>query len=168
MVLTTNIWKEAGLTNGAKGTVKHIIYEPNAKPPKSLPVCVIVSFEQYKGPWYKGLENCYPIIPINFPWMEGSATVSRTMLPLSMGYAISIHNSQGRSMDNLIVNIGSNEFANGLTYTALSRIRKFENLFFEPVLCPNNTLPTMNQRHHRPVPSVKRNVAYSNKLKRAS
>ena len=35
-------------------------------------------------------------------------------------------------MDNLIVNIGSNEFANGLTYTALSRIRKFENLYFEP------------------------------------
>jgi len=132
VILTANIWKEAGLTNGAKGTVKHIIYEPNAKPPKSLPLCVIVSFEQYKGPWYKGLENCCPIIPINFPWMEGSATVSRTMLPLSMGYAISIHNSQGRGMDNLIANIGSNEFANGLTYTALTRIRKFENLYFQP------------------------------------
>ena len=64
--------------------------------------------------------------------MEGSATVSRTMLPLSMGYAISIHNSQGRGMDNLIANIGSNEFANGLTYTALTRIRKFENLYFQP------------------------------------
>ena len=49
-----------------------------------------------------------------------------------MGYAISIHNSQGRGMDNLIANIGSNEFANGLTYTALTRIRKFENLYFQP------------------------------------
>ena len=54
------------------------------------------------------------------------------MLPLNMGYAISIHNSQGKSMDNLIVNIGPNEFANGLTYTALTRVRKFENLYFEP------------------------------------
>ena len=50
----------------------------------------------------------------------------------NMGYAISIHNSQGKGMDNLIANIGSNEFANGLTYTALSRVRKFENIYFEP------------------------------------
>jgi ATP-dependent exoDNAse (exonuclease V) alpha subunit len=45
------------------------------------------------------------------------------MLLLNMGYAISIHNSQGKNIDNLIVNIGSNE---------LTRVRKFENLYFEP------------------------------------
>ena len=132
VMLTQNLWPEAGLTNGAKGIVKHIIYEPDTKPPKSLPLFVIVSFEQYIGPNYKGLEKCFPIIPDDKSWVEGSKTYHRTMLPLNMAYAISIHNSQGKSMENLIVNIGSNEFANGLTYTALTRVRKFDNLYFEP------------------------------------
>ena len=48
------------------------------------------------------------------------------MLPLNMEYAISIHNSQGKNIDNLIANIGPNEFANGLTYTALTRVRKLK------------------------------------------
>ena len=132
IVSLVELRQEAGLTNGAKGIVKHIIYEPDTKPPKSLPLFVIVSFEQYIGPNYKDLEKCYPITPEDKSWVEGSKTFHRTMLPLNMGYAISIHNSQGKSIDNLIANIGSNEFANGLTYTALSRVRKFENIYFEP------------------------------------
>ena len=49
VILTVNLWKEAGLTNGAKGVVKYIVYEGNTKP-KALPTMVIVEFPQYIGP----------------------------------------------------------------------------------------------------------------------
>ena len=54
------------------------------------------------------------------------------MLPLILGYAVSIHNSQGMTIESVIANIGDNEFSNGLTNTAITRVRKFENLYFDP------------------------------------
>ena len=131
VLLTQNLWQEAGLTNGARGTVKHIIYEEGQKPPK-LPVCVIVEFDQYRGPWYKNMKNCVPITPSTSQWFEGQKSVTRTMLPLFLAYAISIHKSQGMTLENVMVNIGPNEFANGLTYTGITRVKKFENLTFNP------------------------------------
>ena len=35
-------------------------------------------------------------------------------------------------MDKVILNLGDREFASGLTYTALSRAKKLENIAFEP------------------------------------
>jgi hypothetical protein len=55
------------------------------------------------------------------------------MLPLAPAYAISIHKSQGMSLGKVIVNIGHREFANGLTYTAINRCTKIENLAFYPL-----------------------------------
>ena len=52
------------------------------------------------------------------------------MVPLNLGYAISIHKSQGMTIENVIANIGPNEFASGLTNTAITRVRKLENLYF--------------------------------------
>ncbi len=33
VMLTANLWTEIGLTNGAAGTVRHIIFEKDAVPP---------------------------------------------------------------------------------------------------------------------------------------
>ena len=55
------------------------------------------------------------------------------MIPLRPAYAISIHCSQGMSMDKAIVNLSGKEFANGLTYTAISRCKKIEDLAFYPM-----------------------------------
>ena len=131
VLLTQNLWPKVGLTNGARGIVKHIIYEKGVKPPK-LPILVIVQFDQYSGPIYKDMEKCVPITPATTHWFEGTTAVTRTMLPLFLAYAISIHKSQGMTLDNVMVNIGPNEFSNGLTNTAITRVRKFENLTFNP------------------------------------
>ena len=131
VLLTTNLWKEVGLTNGAKGKVKYIIYAKGEKPPM-LPRLVIVEFEQYTGPDYLGMKKCVPIIPISRTWYESNKTCERIMLPLNLGYGITIHKSQGQSMDKVIIDIGKKEFACGLTYTAISRCRKIEDLAFFP------------------------------------
>ena len=36
------------------------------------------------------------------------------------------------TIENVIANIGPNEFSNGLTNTAITRVKKFDNLAFDP------------------------------------
>ena len=133
VILTTNLWREAGLTNGAKGIVKYIVYEPGVKPPK-LPCIVIVQFPQYIGPSYlKDYNNCVPIVPRKKDWFTGKKLCWRIMLPLKPAYGTIIHSSQGQSLDRVIINIGDLEFSNGLTYTAISRCKAVEMLSFKPM-----------------------------------
>ena len=55
-------------------------------------------------------------------------SLSRTQLPLTLAWAITIHKSQGATYDKAIVNIGEKEIALGLTYVAFSRVRTLEGL----------------------------------------
>lgn len=52
---------------------------------------------------------------------------SFTQFPVKLGYAITIHKSQGMSIDYLEVNLGKC-FADGMAYVALSRARKYDGL----------------------------------------
>jgi len=49
IMLKSNLWTEASLVNGLMGTVQEIIYEENQIPP-SLPIAVIVEFDNYSDP----------------------------------------------------------------------------------------------------------------------
>ena len=51
--------------------------------------------------------------------------------PFQLGYAITIHKSQGMTMDQIAVDM-SNHFADGMTYVALSRCRTKEGLYLIP------------------------------------
>jgi ATP-dependent DNA helicase PIF1 len=51
-------------------------------------------------------------------------------IPLTLGYAISIHASQGATLSNAALDTGRGCFADGQLYTALSRIRDLRNLTF--------------------------------------
>ncbi len=132
MIVGVNLWSEAGLTNGAKGTVKYLLYKYGEKPP-SLPVAILASFPKYLGPSYiKEEEKIVPIVPLTKTWHENKKTCSRTMLPLVPGYATSIHKAQGATLSKVIINLGPVEYSTGLAYTAISRCKTFENLAFLP------------------------------------
>ena len=51
-------------------------------------------------------------------------------MALVPAYAVSIHKSQGMTLEKVIVNLGSKEYAIGLIHTAISRCKTFENLAF--------------------------------------
>lgn len=57
--------------------------------------------------------------------------LSIEQLPLIHAWAITIHKSQGLSIDQARMNIGSNIFECGQTYVALSRVKNLNGLFID-------------------------------------
>ncbi|CAN0309563.1 unnamed protein product, partial [Laminaria digitata] len=54
-----------------------------------------------------------------------------TQLPLVLAFAVTIHKSQGCSLDRVVVDIGRNERTDGQTFTALSRCRELCGILLE-------------------------------------
>ena len=58
-----------------------------------------------------------------------------TQYPLMLAWAVTIHKSQGKTFDNVIIDIGTGTFAHGQTYVALSRCTSLEGIvLIKPLL----------------------------------
>ena len=126
VMLIANLWVEAGLVNGALGTVVSICYH-NSTPP-DLPLAVMVRFDNYSGPTLA--DGTIPITPLRRTWSNAGAQSSRLQLPLKLAWAVTIHKSQGLTLDKVMIDIGRKEFCAGLTYVACSRVRRLKDLLF--------------------------------------
>jgi ATP-dependent exoDNAse (exonuclease V) alpha subunit len=51
-----------------------------------------------------------------------------TQYPLKPAWAITIHKSQGKIFDNVIIDLRNKAFAHGQTYVALSRCKKLKGI----------------------------------------
>lgn len=61
--------------------------------------------------------------------MIESETVGRfTQYPLKLAWAVTIHKSQGKTFDKVIIDLGRGTFAGGQVYVALSRCTSFEGI----------------------------------------
>jgi len=63
-----------------------------------------------------------------------------TQYPLMLGWAVTIHKSQGKSLDNVFVDLGYGAFASGQVYVALSRCRSIEGIRLKRPLQDNNII----------------------------
>lgn len=57
----------------------------------------------------------------------------RQQLPLRLASAMTIHKCQGLTLKKTWVDLGPSEKTSGLTYVALSRVKKIEDLVVEPM-----------------------------------
>lgn len=127
--LTSNLWTQAGLTNGAVGVVHSIIYEENVKPP-AVPTAIIATFNNYVGPSYLSqVPKSVPICPVKREWFSNKQHCTRLMLPIILGYALSIHKLQGSTCDKVILNPGVREFASGLLLGWSNANQEFSRTF---------------------------------------
>lgn len=59
---------------------------------------------------------------------------SFSQYPLKLAWAVTIHKSQGRTFQQVVIDLGSGAFAHGQTYVALSRCTSFEGIILKNLI----------------------------------
>jgi len=108
-----NLDQENNLVNGSQG--------------------IIVDFKLIKNKHYPVVqfENITePITIMEHTWyLDANKHYSIKQIPLVLSWAITIHKSQGLSIEKAMIDIGSSIFEYGQTYVALSRVKSLDGLY---------------------------------------
>lgn len=130
IIITYNINVELGLVNGTRGIIKDL-YDNY--------ITIIDTFGNTHFIYYYKLNHTLETFNDN-----GEKIIDKYIefefLPVKLAYALSIHKSQGMTLDCAIINF-SNIFSTGQAYTALSRVVSLNNLQilnFNPNVFINN------------------------------
>ena len=59
-------------------------------------------------------------------------TYSRLQIPLYLAWAVTVHKSQGLTLKKAKIDIGSKEFAVGLTFVMISRAHSLNDIYLKP------------------------------------
>jgi ATP-dependent DNA helicase PIF1 len=121
-MLACNLWTFKGLVNGGQGVVKKIWFDHGSNAHSHLPTVVFVQFDGYTGPetpgWQDIVPSWFPIVPAVARWeTKAGKVLTHTQLPLMMAWGITIHKSQGLTLENVVVELGDKDFSStGLTF----------------------------------------------------
>ena len=64
---------------------------------------------------------------------ENDNSIIKTQIPLIHAWAITIHKSQGMTLDYVVTDIGDNIFEYGQIYVVLSRVKSLDGLFLKNI-----------------------------------
>jgi ATP-dependent DNA helicase PIF1 len=109
VMLLVNMDVSRGLVNGSRGVVVEFAHD-------NTPIVQFLRGDPIPIPRHEWVSNDAP-------------TVARQQIPLRVAYALTIHKSQGATLDCALIDIGTNTFECGQAYVALSRVRNMESLY---------------------------------------
>lgn len=112
VMLTVNINVEYGLTNGARGVVTKLLSDR-----------IFVKFMDGQ------------IVPFErHPYTleeDKKVMAKRSQFPICLAYCLSIHKSQGSTLDCAVIEAGNSIFSHHSVYVALSRVRSLAGLYLK-------------------------------------
>lgn len=123
VMLRRNLCTSAGLVNGALRTVVDIIVSPD-QDDGPMPLFVMVHFDDPEI----NSNSPVPIAPVESSWISNNTECTRLQVPLLTAHSITIHKSQGMTLNTCVVSLGRSEKSLGLSYVALSRVRRLNDL----------------------------------------
>ncbi|XP_057872225.2 uncharacterized protein LOC131078521 [Cryptomeria japonica] len=119
VMLTSNLWIKAGLVNEALGNIRKIVYKLGSAPPQP-PAYLLVEFDNYSGlPFDDHHTSSIPV-----PAIERGGS---SQIPLRLAWALTIHKSQGLTLQKATIDIGPTE-RTGLMFVAISRMKSLQGL----------------------------------------
>lgn len=107
VMTTVNLDLDLGLANGSRGVITSL-HEGYAN-------VKFINGEEHPIGYYRA-------------YLEEDNKVSASYMPLRLAFAISIHKSQGMTLDAVEMDLGRSIFENGQAYTALSRARNLNSI----------------------------------------
>jgi ATP-dependent DNA helicase PIF1 len=113
VMCTMNVDLENGIYNGSQGKV---IEFRESTEHGLLPVVKFNNGKVMEMEPYCWQSDEYPMVGVK-------------QVPLQLAWAMTIHKSQGSSLDNVIMNLGNQIFEYGQSYVALSRVRTLDGLY---------------------------------------
>jgi len=114
VILTVNLDIENGLVNGSRGKV--VEFTDN-----DLPIVEFVDGTRRMIEYY------------DYEWEDENNNIHKySHLPLTLGWAITIHKSQGMTLDCVITEL-ANIFDYGQGYVTLSRVKSLENIWISKI-----------------------------------
>jgi ATP-dependent DNA helicase PIF1 len=114
VMLTINLDTDQKLCNGSRGVVVRFEYDKETR--ENVPVVKFVCGKESEVEPHK-----WKVV------VEGKVLASRTQIPLKLAWALSIHKSQGQTLDKVEIRL-DNAFEFGQAYVALSRVTSLKGL----------------------------------------
>ena len=134
LMLTCNLWQQAGLCNGARATVYDIAWTPGANPMQDQPCVIMMEIDKYTGPAFMTTTDggkIVPILPVDRDFLIGTTLCTRTQFPLIVCCAITGHKSQSITEDMIVTDLSCRDFQTGLSYVAVSRVKRLQGLMLD-------------------------------------
>jgi ATP-dependent DNA helicase PIF1 len=107
------------LVNGSRGVIIDFITRHSEKGEEIIPIVKFLNIEK-------------PVMIEYETWVhedKGGKSVTKKQIPLMLAWALTVHKTQGCTLDYVELNIGKNIFEAGQTYVALSRVKDPSGLF---------------------------------------
>jgi ATP-dependent DNA helicase PIF1 len=117
VMLRANLDINAGLANGTRGVVM-----------EADPSHVVVK-------WAAGFTT--DVQYNNWKFEKKKSTFQRYQIPLVLAWSMTVHKSQGITLDCVVCDIGTNIFLPGQAYVALSRVRSSAGLYLSSFYPPS-------------------------------